>query len=357
LISSFPSESPQLLSLATAVPGNLIEQTRAAQMARAFFGDRIPRYESFSRVFASTGIERRYSVVPLDWFEESHDWPDRTGAYITGASQLFEDVVRKALIAAKLDASEIDAVITVSSTGVTTPSLEARVLPQLGFRSDVRRIPIFGLGCAGGVSGFATAARIAASEPGTTVLLVTIELCTLAFRLDRANKEDIISAALFGDGAAAAIFRCGDGPAIGRVGGATEHLWANTIDIMGWSTDPAGLGVILSRSLPDFVARNYRGELDRALQRLGLVLSGVDRVLCHPGGTKVLEAIELALDLPDKTLSVERSVMRDFGNMSSPTVLFVLERAIAEGFSGTALLAALGPGFTASFATLNVSDG
>ena len=144
--------------------------------------------------------------------------------------------------------------ITVSSTGIATPSSSRRACSlQLGFRSDVRRLPIFGLGCAGGVSGFANATRIAASEPGTTVLLVTIELCTLAFRMDRATKPDIISAALFGDGAAAAIFRSGDGPAIGRAGGATEHLWANTIDIMGWSTDEAGLGVILSQwSLPDF---------------------------------------------------------------------------------------------------------
>jgi alkylresorcinol/alkylpyrone synthase len=338
------------------LPGNVIEQERASEMARAFFGHRIPRYDVLARVFASTGIARRYSVVPLTWFEEPHGWPERTAAYIAGASALFEVVVRKALDNAGLEAHQIDAVVTVSSTGIATPSLEARVLPGLGFRPDVQRVPIFGLGCAGGVTGFAHASRLAAGEPGTTVLLVTIELCTLAFRMDRATKPDIVSAALFGDGAAAAIFRTGDGPAIGRVGGATEHLWANTIDIMGWSTDPAGLGVILSRSLPDFVARNYRSEYDRALERLGLVQADIDRVLCHPGGTKVLEAIESALGAANGSLAVERSVMRDFGNMSSPTVLFVLERTLAQGFNGTAMLAALGPGFTASFATLRTGD-
>jgi alkylresorcinol/alkylpyrone synthase len=356
LVSSFPSTAPQLLALATALPSNVIEQTQAAEMARAFFGHRIARYEALSRVFASTGIERRYSVVPLTWFEECHEWPDRTASYIAGASQLFEDVVRKALDAAALDADQIDAVLTVSSTGVATPSLEARVLPRLGFRPDVRRIPIFGLGCAGGVSGFASAARIAASEPGTTVLLVTIELCTLAFRMDRASKPDIISAALFGDGAAAAIFRSGDGPAIGRVGRTTEHLWNNSIDIMGWSTDQAGLGVILSRSLPDFIAQNYRVAFDRAMERLALTPADIKRVVCHPGGTKVLEAIEASLELRTGTFDLERSVMRDFGNMSSPTVLFVLERLLTKGFEGTAVLAALGPGFTASFATLHVAD-
>ncbi len=323
-------------------------------MAREFFAHRMLQYDALSRVFASTGIDRRYSVAPLTWFAEPHEWPDRTESYLAGAGKLFADVVRKALDAAGLDAHQIDAVITVSSTGIATPSLEARVLPALGFRSDVRRIPIFGLGCAGGVSGFANATRIAASEPGTTVLLVTIELCTLAFRLDRASKPDIISAALFGDGAAAAIFRTGDGPAIGRAGRATEHLWPNSIDIMGWSTDEAGLGVILSRSLPDFIARNYRAEFDRALERLELTVDDIDRVVCHPGGTRVLEAIETALEIGNGTFAVERSVMRDFGNMSSPTVLFVLERILAQGFTGTALLAALGPGFTASFATLHV---
>jgi alkylresorcinol/alkylpyrone synthase len=355
LSSSSSRPQAQLLSLATAVPDNVIEQSRASELARAFFGDRVAGYEALSRVFASTGIERRYSVEPLPWFAQTHQWPDRTASYMAGAIELFEEVVRKALAAASIGADQVDAVVTVSSTGIATPSLEARVLPRLGFRSDVRRIPIFGLGCAGGVTGFATASRIAAGEPGTTVLLVAIELCTLAFRLDRATKPDIVSAALFGDGAAAAIFRCGDGAAIGHAGNATEHLWPDTIDIMGWSTDETGLGVILSRSLPDFVAKNYRTEFDRAIERLGLVPADIDRVVCHPGGTRVLEAIESALELPDRTLAAERSVMRDFGNMSSPTVLFVLERTLAEGFSGTALLAALGPGFTASFATLNVA--
>jgi len=355
LISPDLSAMPQLLSLASALPENVFEQELAATVARAAFGHRIAGYEALSRVFASTGIERRYSVEPLAWFQESHDWPDRSAAYLSGAIKLYEDVVRKALAAAALGAHEVDAVITVSSTGITTPSLEAHILPRLGFRPDVRRLPIFGLGCAGGVSGFATASRIAASEPGTTVLLVTIELCTLAFRPDRASKADIVSMALFGDGAAAAIIRCGDGPALGRVGGATEHLWAETLDIMGWSTDQAGLGVILSRSLPDFIARNYRAEFDRAMKRLALDSSEIDRVVCHPGGTKVLEAIETALELPSGTLAVERSIMRDFGNMSAPTVLFVLERTLAAGFAGTAVLAALGPGFTASFATLHVA--
>jgi alkylresorcinol/alkylpyrone synthase len=345
---------PRVLALATAVPGNVVEQERARDFARAVFGDRIAGFGRLERVFASTGIERRYIVEPYEWYERAHNWPDRTDSYVAGACKLFEEVVRKALAAADLEARDIDTVITVSSTGVTTPGIEARMLPQLGFRSDVRRIPVFGLGCAGGVSGVALASRIAASEPGTTVLLVAIELCSLAFRSDRATKADIVSVALFGDGAAAALFRFQVEPGLATVRGATEHLWAKTLDIMGWSTDEAGLGVVLSRSLPAFIERNYRVEFERAMRRLALPVSHIDRMICHPGGTKVLEAIEAALGVPPNTLAVERSIMRDFGNMSSPTVLFTLERTLGEGFQGAAILSALGPGFTASFVSMHV---
>ena len=168
----------------------------------------------------------------------------------------------RALAAAGLPASAIDAVVTVSSTGVTTPSLEARVLPKMGFRADVERTPVFGLGCAGGVTGLALASRLATARLGTTVLLVAVELCTLAFRADRATKADVIATSLFGDGAAAAIVSSDpDLPAIATFAGATEHLWTDTLDIMGWDVDDAGLGVMLSRSLPAFVAAPLPHEL------------------------------------------------------------------------------------------------
>lgn len=346
-------EAARLLAIATAVPDFAIDQRVAEASSRAFFGERMPNYERVAGVFASTGIDRRYSVRPVAWFAEPHGWPDRTAAYVEGASDLFERVARRALTAAGLNASAIDAVVTVSSTGVATPSLEARVLPKMGFRPDVERTPVFGLGCAGGVTGLALAARLATARLGTTVLLVAVELCTLAFRADRATKADVIATSLFGDGAAAAIVSSDvDLPALATFGGATEHLWNDTLDIMGWDVDDAGLGVMLSRSLPAFVERRYRTSFNEALERLHIERAQIGRVVCHPGGTKVLEAIEAALTLPGGTLDLERSVMRDYGNMSSPTVLFVLERALAAGLPPTTMLAALGPGFTASFASL-----
>jgi alkylresorcinol/alkylpyrone synthase len=340
--------------VATAVPEHVIDQEAARDQSRILFADRMRDYDRLARVFETTGIERRYSVRPVPWFSEPHGWPDRTDAYLEGASELFERVARKALDAANLPASAIDAVVTVSSTGITTPSLEARILPRMGFRPDVERTPVFGLGCAGGVTGLAIASRLASARPGTTVLLVAVELCTLAFRLDRATKADIIATSLFGDGAAAAIVSSDDElTAIANFTGATEHLWPDTLDIMGWGVDDFGLGVLLSRSLPGFVEKRYRASFGEAVARLAIDRESIERVVCHPGGTKVLEAIESALSLANGALDLERGVMRDFGNMSSPTVLFVLERAIEAGLPAQSMLAALGPGFTASFVALS----
>ncbi len=347
------SIAAHLVALATAVPEYEIDQRVAEASSRAFFASRMANYERVAGVFATTGIERRYSVRPVSWFADPHGWPDRTAAYIEGASSLFEAVVTKALASANMAPAAIDAVVTVSSTGISTPSLEARMLPKMGFRPDVERTPVFGLGCAGGVTGLAIASRLATSRPGTTVLLVAVELCTLAFRADRATKADVIATSLFGDGAAAAIVSSDpELPALATFGGATEHLWNDTLDIMGWDVDDAGLGVLLSRSLPAFVERRYRASFNAAIERLDIERAQIGRVVCHPGGTKVLEAIEAALVLPAGSLDIERGVMRDFGNMSSPTVLFVLERAIAAGLPINTMLAALGPGFTASFVSL-----
>ena len=350
--SSFSNPS-RLVSIATAVPPFVIEQRVAETASRAIFGSRLPAYERMAGVFASTGIDRRYSVSPESWFTQSHGWPERTAAYLDGASLLFEQVVREALERAHVGASAVDAVVMVSSTGILTPSLEARLLPRMGFRADVERTPVFGLGCAGGVTGLGIASRLAQARPNTTVLLVVIELCTLAFRADRLTKADVIATALFGDGAAAAIVSS-DPRLPGRATfcGATEHLWPNTLDVMGWDVDDIGLGVMLSRSLPTFVEQRYRASFDEAMTRLGIARDAVERFVCHPGGTKVLDAIEAALSVPSGTLEDERSVMRDFGNMSAPTVFFVLDRALARGLPQTTILTALGPGFTASYVAL-----
>jgi alkylresorcinol/alkylpyrone synthase len=179
-----------------------------------------------------------------------------------------------------------------------------------------------------------------------------IELCTLAFRRDRITKADVIAAALFGDGAAAAVLRVDEGEHRLQIGAGREHLWPGTLDVMGWSVDPIGFGVMLSRSLPRFVEQRLAIPARRFMKSEGL--NGTTRFICHPGGAKVLTAVEAALELQTGTLRDEREVLRDYGNMSAPTVMFVLERALKSGYSGRAVLSALGPGFTASFLAVEI---
>jgi alkylresorcinol/alkylpyrone synthase len=336
-----------LLSLGTAVPDTVLTQEEAKALARRLFGKRTAAFERLAPVFDNAGIERRHIVRPSLWYEGEHGWKARNDVYLEAAEDLYEQAARKALEAAGVAADEVDSLVTVSTTGIATPSLEARVAGRMGFRPDVERVPIFGLGCAGGVSGLATAARLAAERKGKTILFVTVELCSTSIRLDKLSKANIVATALFGDGAAAAVLRSGEAGGI-QIEGGGEILWPDTLRIMGWDVDDPGLGVIFDRAIPPFVEENMDRAVSQILERLGIERSEVDRFTCHPGGAKVVAALEQSLRLGEGALDHERSVLRDYGNMSAPTVLFVLERLIASGMPPRTMLLALGPGFTTS---------
>ena len=342
-----------LISLATAVPPHILWQRDVAAAAQRMFGDRYDAFGRLAKVFETAGIVKRHGVRPIEWYVEPRGWPERTAAYLDGAEALFVAAGGEALDKAGLTAGDVDCVVTVSSTGIATPSLEARVLARMGFRADVMRVPVFGLGCAGGVSGLSIAARLAEARPGSIVLLVAVELCTLAFRLDELTKANIVATALFGDGAAACILGTGGG--IAAVEGAGEHTWEETLDIMGWNVDPLGFGVIFARAIPPFVEEKLAPVMAAFLARLDLREADVDRFVCHAGGAKVIAALEQALRLEQGSLVDERAVLATCGNMSSPTVLFVLDRVLGRGAPPRAVLTALGPGFTASCVSLKAA--
>jgi alkylresorcinol/alkylpyrone synthase len=347
-------QNAQLLSVATAVPPYCIKQRDAAAAAFVGFAERYPDFERLASVFANSGIRQRYSVRPIDWFFDFHGWQQRNEAFLDGASQLFTDAAAKALDQAGVTAGEVDTIVSVSSTGIATPSLEARVADQLGFRADVERVPVFGLGCSGGVAGLSIAARMAQSRPGSIVLLVAVEICTLAFRMDQLTKANIVATALFGDGAAACVLRAGD-EGLARIEMSGQNKWPDTLDIMGWSVDSGGLGVIFDRSIPPFAKANMLPAVETMLAKAGLGMPDIARFVCHPGGAKVVEALEHAFSLGQGTLDHERTVLADYGNMSGPTVFFVLERAIAAGLPSRSLLTSMGPGFSANVVSLKLA--
>lgn len=339
---------PRLLGLQSATPPYVIDQADAAAVARRLFAE-VRDISRLAGVFTNTGIRRRYSCVPIDWYETGHGWAERTALFQASAVDLLEQVARKLLDEAGLTADAIDVLVVVSTTGVATPSLDALLVQRMGLRRDVQRLPIFGLGCAGGVIGLARAAALAKAAPGARVMFLAVELCALTFRKNDVSKSNIVASALFGDGCAGALLSTeGEGPAIG---GAFEHTWPDSLDVMGWDVEDDGLKARFAQSIPTLVANGFRPLMDEFLERQQLALGDIDAFACHPGGAKVLDALEDALDMQRGDLVESREVLTEFGNMSAVTVLFVAQRMRLAG--RRTVMTALGPGFTAAFLTLD----
>ena len=334
-----------LLSVATAVPPHIVTQAEAKERAREAFGGRKALFDRLSGVFDNAGIMRRHIVAPQDWYMASHGWHDRNALYLEAAENLFVEAATAAIEKAGLVPEQIDGIVSVSTTGIATPSLEARVSSRVGFRKNVRRVPVFGLGCAGGVSGLSLAARLAASDPGSHWLMVTVETCSISIQLNSDDPAAVVATALFGDGAAAAIVTGGE-HSLARITGSAEKLWPDTLRIMGWEVEDPGLAVVFDRAIPPFIEAELAGALDEMCASMGIRREDISRLCSHPGGVKVIDAIETALNLNQGELNLEREVLRDFGNMSAPTVLFVLERLIDRGLPDRTMMTAFGPGFT-----------
>ena len=345
------SGAARILSVATAVPPFVLGQEEVMQRIDYALGPRSREIVRLLPMFGNTGIDRRYSCVPIEWYERLHEWPERNQVYLDSAVALLESATRRALQRAGRQPAEIAAIVAVSTTGIATPSLDALLMERMQLPRTMQRLPVFGLGCAGGAIGLARAATLARAVPGSLVLLVVVELCALCFRRDDFSKSNIVATALFGDGAAAALVSsAGDGASI--VGGG-EYTWPDSLDVMGWEVTAQGFKAIFSRDIPELVTTQLRDVAQEFLAAHGLTLREIDSFICHPGGAKVLDALEAAFELQPGSLRTARDVLREYGNMSAATVLFVLERAIADSNSWKrALVSALGPGFTAGFTLL-----
>jgi len=344
------STSPRLQSLAVTVPSVEIRQQDVAEAAGSVFAGRPDTFERLRPIYANAGIERRYSSVPLSWYLEPHGWRERHDLFVGTAVELLQRAATACLEQAAVDAGRVDGIVVVSTTGMTAPSLDARLMERMDFRRDVRRLPVFGLGCAGGVLGLARTAALARADPGSLWLLLVVELCGLTFRSRDQSNSNIVATALFGDGAAAALVSCdAEGP---RITASGEHTWPGSLDVMGWHVEDDGFGVLFSRDIPALVRARFRAATDAFLASQGQTLDDIDFFVMHPGGAKVIDALQDALTLPSGALDISRSVLREHGNMSAATVLFVLDRVLAGNPRGRMLLGALGPGFTAGFATL-----
>ena len=346
---------PRIVSLATAVPTHRIAQEDAERFSERFFDTLLARRTVLRQIPANAEIETRYASVPGEWYTQDRSFEQKNDLYIDTALGLLKKVAIESLGAARLDFGDVDMIVTVSTTGIAVPTLDTRLMEELPFRRNVQRLPLFGLGCAGGALGLARAAACARAEPGSRVLYLVVELCTLTFCPNDRSTANIIATALFGDGAAAAVLTTdGTGPLVTAWG---EHTWPGTLDMMGWNVTQQGLEVKLGRTLPAVARSRIRQVTDEFLTSVGLDLGDIDDFVCHPGGPKILDALEAAFGLPPGELVQSRAILREYGNMSAATVLFILKRVFEAPITGGRpseryLMTSMGPGFSIGFLLL-----
>ncbi len=339
--------NPRILSAATAVPPHRMEQGEIKEFARRLFAGKFRDLDRLLSIFDNSEIETRHFCRPLEWFGREWSFPERNALYVQHALELSEKAARRCLNRAGVEPEEVGALFFISTTGISTPSLDAKLLFELGFSSNLKRIPVWGLGCAGGAAGVARAADYARAYPEELVLVVAVELCGLTFQVGDFSKSNLVAASLFADGAAAALLGAGEGP---EVLGSHSTTWPDTGDVMGWDLVESGLKVRFARSVPQIVQRRTRATVQEACEKYGIAPEDLRHAVVHPGGAKVLEAYEEALVLEPGSLVLSREILKNYGNMSSASVLFVLERFLEDYTAGSGeygAISALGPGFSA----------
>lgn len=324
--------------------------------AREFFAHGHLDIERLLPLFDSTDIDRRYICHPIDWFTSPKSFREKNDDYIRWSLELGSQVILQALERAGLKPSDVDYLIFVSTTGLATPSMDARLIGKLGMGEHTRRTPIWGLGCAGGVAGLSHAHHHALGHPDSITVVVAVELCSLTFHFGDKSKSNLVATALFGDGAAAVVVA---GDATGHTGleivDTESTLWPDSTDVMGWDFESEGMQVVFSRDIPSIVLRESKRNISEFLGRRSLSVNQMQFFVAHPGGAKVIAAYEEALTLPPDAMQGARDVLRDFGNMSSASMLFVLDRFLRNGQNlpgSYGLATALGPGFSSELVLL-----
>jgi alkylresorcinol/alkylpyrone synthase len=337
----------RIVSAARALPPFEVTQEQAKDFARHHFGRRLKDVERLLPVFSSSRIASRRFCVPAEWFISPKSFQEKNDTYIKWALKLSEEAAVKCLDNAGLSPQEVDHIIFVSTTGLATPSIDARLINSLKMRSDITRVPVWGLGCVGGAAGLSMAARHIKAYPQSRVLLVAVELCGLTFQFDDFGKSNLVATALFGDGAAAVLLSSdGEGP---EIVDSQSTIWYDSLYVMGWNILNEGMQVVFAKAIPAIVAKHARANISRFIAQHNLTLENLKHFLIHPGGAKVVDAYREALGVNCNGLRMSEEILRENGNMSSVTVLYILERFLSEGAGGDGdygIISALGPGFS-----------
>jgi len=359
----------RIAAVGKALPRHYYDQEQLLTALREHWAKRHHNLRRLESLHKNVLVGGRHLSLPLEEYAGLATWGDANNAWIRVAQEVGEEAVRDGLARAGLAPKDVDAFYFVTVTGVATPSIDARLMNRLGLPSRTKRVPIFGLGCVAGAAGIARAADYVRAFPEHVAVLLSVELCSLTLQREDLSVPNLIASGLFGDGAAAAVVvgaerdtgeREAGGPKAGARPGpeivATRSIfYPNSEEVMGWDISERGFRIVLSADVPEVVRRFLRANVDEFLGDHGLGRQEIASWICHPGGPKVLAAMEEALEIPPEALALTWKSLREVGNLSSTSVLLVLRDTLAENRpppGSHAMLLALGPGFCSELVLL-----
>jgi alkylresorcinol/alkylpyrone synthase len=346
----------RIAAVGRALPRHVYDQATLLAALKRRWSLRYLNLERLERLHKNVLVGGRHLALPIEEYDALTTWGKANDAWIRVAQEVGEAAVRDALARAGLETSDIGAFLFVTVTGVATPSIDARLMNRLALRPEVKRMPIFGLGCVAGAAGIARAADYVRAYPDQVALLLSVELCSLTIQREDLSIPNLIASGLFGDGAAAVLVagdeRRAGGP---RIAGSRSVFYPDSERVMGWDISETGFRIVLSADVPQVVRDHLREDVDSFLAEHGLTRKDIASWVCHPGGPKVLEAMEETLELPEDALAVTWKSLQEVGNLSSTSVLLVLADTLEchrppPGSWG--MLLAMGPGFCSELVLL-----
>ena len=346
----------KIAAVGSALPPHYYDQETLLAALRSRWSDRYFNLDRLERLHKNVLVGGRHLALPMEEYAGLTTWGRANDAWIRVAQEVGEEAVRDALCRASLSPADVDALIFVTVTGVATPSIDARLMNRLGLPPRVKRMPIFGLGCVAGAAGIARAADYVRAFPDQVAVLLSVELCSLTLQPEDLSIPNLIASGLFGDGAAAVVVTGEERPADGpRIVDSRSIFYPDSERVMGWDISETGFKIVLSADVPLVARDKLRPDVDAFLADHGLTIADVSSWVCHPGGPKVLEAMEESLELPEGALEVTWRSLREVGNLSSTSVLLVLKETLenhrpAPGSYG--MLLAMGPGFCSELVLL-----
>lgn len=346
----------RLAGVATALPTHVLPQEKAREIAMKVYADH-PDLLRLLRIFTAAGVQQRHFAFPPEYYSEERTFDERNADFIEQGTLLAGRAVKYCLGRSGTKPEQVDHIFLVTTTGLATPSLDALLVPKLGFRRNVLRSPLFGLGCAGGVAALARAADYVRGHPTQRALVVSVELCGQVFSTQAMTPVDVVGAALFGDGAAAALVAGAEVPGTGpQIVASRSALFNDTQDLMGWTFTSDGMRLVLSPDIPEMIPGALKDAVERFIADCELTPSRIGYWALHPGGRRVIEAYKKAFGLGEAALEWTRGSLARVGNVSSASALFILGDLLAKGRPGggeKALVCALGPGFAAEMVLLS----